>query len=345
MSPVMLIGAANIGFKGLGRTFEFSKQNLPPVKIAAVVDQMSAGVIDSVARVQLDLDENEAESMLMSESKHARRLAEGESPFCTAAGPFYDKYLAEYGAPLHTCLCDSDVFSHFDTKSGYPPSMGAEAVALTMAMCACKGEFSAKFPAEAESMDVCTLADACPKVDLVAMTTGDFSTQRGLCASSTCTKALSDIFDEDTSKTCSWIESCPGLDLDALSAGVLDANAIDVLCKKPNEHVWPPPCLTAFIHSSGCQGGCADGMLSLCPLLGECTSAELAGGMASASEGLCPADGSKVSRKCAAAVAKSSSCNAACEANMVGCVKQENDHAFNADKHHVQPPKVPATIS
>lgn len=316
----MMPSSPSIGFKGLGRTFEFSKQNLPPVQMAAVLDQMSAGVIDAIAKVQLDEDESEVETMLMS--PHKRLLAEGESPFCSPAGAFHAKYRSEYGASLHTCLCEADVFSHFDAKSGYPPSMGAEAVALTTAMCACKGEFASRFPAEAESMDVCTLADACPKVDLVGMTTGDFSTAAHLCEASTCTDAMRDIFDADTSSTCGYLKSCPSLDLEALSAGVLDAHAVETICKRPNEHVWPPPCLTSFIHTAGCNGSCADGLLSLCPLLGECTAAELALGMASNTEGLCPADGTKVSKACATAITKSKSCNAACEANMLGCTKE-----------------------
>merc|ERR1712216_427135 len=110
----MLVGISDIGFKGLGTPFEFSKQHLPPVKIAAVIDQMSAGVIDSIAKVQLDESEADLEDMLLSDLPRARRQLAGESPFCSEAGPFYSKYKAEYGAALHMCLCGADVFDHFD---------------------------------------------------------------------------------------------------------------------------------------------------------------------------------------------------------------------------------------
>jgi len=315
MAPVVPLGA--LGINGLGPAFEFNKPALPPVKIGSVIEQMSAGVIDALAQIDLD-KQNEAEitEELMSE-KRARALS-SESPFCSAAGPFFTQYRAEYGADLHSCLCTTDVFGHFDTQSGYPPAVGAEAVALTLDMCGCKREFAARYPAEKESMDICRVADSCPGADLVAITTGDFASAPALCASDACAATLADILEEDVqAKSCGWLSACPGLDLDALGAGVMDAASLEVICGPTSG------CLDAFVATEGCDAACADGLLTLCPLLGECSAAELAGGMASPAEGLCPADGSKVSHACATAVIGTAGCTDECATNMASCVEDD----------------------
>lgn len=321
-----IVGLQGLGLTGLAGPIQFHHSALPQVNIASAVDQMAAGFVDALTQVHLP-------SATPTGSEATPR-------FCHEAGAFYAAYRDAYGASLHSCLCgagdggEEGVFWHYDTESGYPPAVGHESVELAIAVCGCAAEFAARYPAEKESTDLCRVAAACPEVDLVSMTTGDLSTAAALCDGDTCAAALADIFEEEAMQ-CDWVGSCRGLELRPTpSSGALelalDAASVEVICGPASPHASPPSCLDALIGTMGCDAACSDGLNALCPLLGECSSAELALGMASTTAGLCPADGSKVSRACAAAITASEGCDAECKARMAACTNGTDDGETDA---------------